>query len=74
MSERKRGTIRIDKCPKGSRYIVRGRRAKLYLCAEHRFRADFELLIEKGLLNVVTMRELSETKCQAPVFKTMVTI
>ncbi len=74
MGEQAKASLRIDKCPKDSRYIIRGRKAKIYICAGHRFRADFELLIKKGLLIVEMMNELSDTKCQAPVFKGSMTI
>ncbi len=74
MGEQAKASLRIDKCTKDSRYIIRGRKAKIYICAEHRYRADFDQLIEKGLLIATLMNELSETKCEAPVFKGSMTI
>ena len=74
MGEKTPASLRIANCTKNARYIVRGRKAKIYICAEHRYRADFNLLIDKGLLIAEMMKELSETKCQALVFKGTVTI
>ena len=67
-------SLRITKCTKDSHYIVMGRKAKINLCTEHRYRADFEMLIERGLLTVTMLSEQSETKCEAPVFKVTGTI
>lgn len=69
MSEQTRASLRVTNCLNGAHYIVRGRKAKLYICTEHRHRADFALLVEKGLLIDTMMNEKSETKCEAIVFK-----
>ena len=74
MSQPPQASLRVIDCEKGSHYILRGRRGKLYICAEHRFRADIVRFIEAGLITVTMMTLLSEEKCQMAVFKGTITI
>ena len=74
MSQQIDASLRILACPKDSHYILRGRRGKVYICAEHRYRADIVRLLEAGLITDTLMEHLSEVKCQLPVFKGTITI
>ena len=74
MSQPPQASLRVVDCPKDSRYILRGRRGKLYACSEHRHRADMVRFIEAGLITDTMMDHRSEEKCQLPVFKGTITI
>ena len=74
MSQPPQAILRIIDCTKDSHYILRGRRGEVYICAEHRYRAEVVRFIEAGLITDTLMEHLSEVKCQLPVFKGTITI
>lgn len=75
MGEQTQSFVRSSKCGKHTRYIIKGRRAKLYACMEHRFRVDIVRLIESGLLEEGEMLPvLSEKPCEITTFEGTVKI
>ena len=66
----------VEPCKKDSRYVLVGCKGRnIHLCADHRYRADFKLLIDRELLWVQMKPELDHgNRCDAPRFRVRVTV
>ena len=61
----------VEDCKKASHVVLTGCKGKkIHVCMEHRHRADYNLLVEQGLLWEQTKSASdTERRCQAPRFR-----